>query len=87
MFIICGKMRTKLPERRGRGDGEVKRRAKNKGKPLKSRPQFYQASYGMKIQSKEEEDAEGVSNKSLGRTAPGGLEHGKANASGGKGIG
>ena len=65
-ICLCGKMRTKLPERRGRDDGEVKRRAKNKGKPLKSRPQFYRASHGMKIQSKEEEDVEAVSNKSLG---------------------
>ena len=52
-----------------RGD-EVKRRAKNNVKPVKPRPQFFQAPRRMKNQNKEEEDLEGDLDKILGRTAP-----------------
>ena len=57
-----------------RGD-EVKRRAKNNVKPVKPRPQFFQALQRRKNQNKEEEDWEEDLDKILGRKAPETQEH------------
>ena len=48
----------------------MKRRAKNNVKPVKPRPQFFQAPQRMKVKNKEEEDLEGDINKILGRKVP-----------------
>ena len=58
---------SEITARRGE---EVKRRAKNNVKPVKARPQFFQAPQRRKIQNREEEDLDGDLNKILGRTAP-----------------
>ena len=58
---------SEITARRGE---EVKRRAKNNVKPVKPRPQFFQAPQRMKVKNKEEEDLEGDINKILGRKVP-----------------